>query len=112
MAKENMLQRALRRFASSNAELESEELQRKVREEGAVPIQNCEDRQRCGINGDYHTPSRSSGLGSRAPRRVRSGDIGMAGPATDSWNRSGSNPQGVGSDQLPRRKAADLQPAL
>ena len=29
MAKENMLQRALRRFTSSNAELESEELQRK-----------------------------------------------------------------------------------
>ena len=34
MAKENMLQRALRRFASSNAELESEDLQRKVRERG------------------------------------------------------------------------------
>ena len=29
---ENMLQRALRRFTSSNAELESEELQRNVRE--------------------------------------------------------------------------------
>ena len=34
MATENMLQRALRRFTSSNAELESEELQRNVREEG------------------------------------------------------------------------------
>ena len=51
MAKENMLQRALRRFASSNAELESQELQRKVREEGAVPIQNCEDRQRVQLTG-------------------------------------------------------------
>ena len=51
MARENMLQRALRRFASSNAELESQELQRKVREEGAVPIQNCEDRQRVQLTG-------------------------------------------------------------
>jgi hypothetical protein len=51
MAKENMLQRALRRFASSNADLESEELQRNVREEGAVPILNCEDRQRVQLTG-------------------------------------------------------------
>jgi RecG-like helicase len=51
MAKENMLQRALRRLASSNAELESEDLQRKVREEGAVPIQSCEDRQRVQLTG-------------------------------------------------------------
>ena len=29
MARENMLQRALRRFTSSNAELESEELQQR-----------------------------------------------------------------------------------
>jgi RecG-like helicase len=50
-----MLQRALRRFASSNAELESEELQRKVREEGAVPIQNCEDRQRVQLTGTVST---------------------------------------------------------
>ena len=55
MAKENVLQRALRRFASSNAELESEELQRKVREEGAVPIQNCEDRQRVQLTGTVST---------------------------------------------------------
>lgn len=55
MARENMLQRALRRFASSNAELESEELQRKVREEGAVPIQNCEDRQRVQLTGTVST---------------------------------------------------------
>jgi hypothetical protein len=51
MAKENMLQRALRRLASSNAELESEDLQRKVREEGSVPIQSCEDRQRVQLTG-------------------------------------------------------------
>jgi RecG-like helicase len=50
-----MLQRALRRFASSNAELESEDLQRKVREEGAVPIQNCEDRQRVQLTGTVST---------------------------------------------------------
>ena len=43
--KENVLQRALRRFTSSNAELESEDLQRTVRQEGAVPIRSCEDRQ-------------------------------------------------------------------
>ena len=55
MAKENMLQRALRRFASSNAELDSEDLQRKVREEGAVPIQNCEDRQRVQLTGTAST---------------------------------------------------------
>jgi RecG-like helicase len=55
MAKENMLQRALRRFASSNAELDSEDLQRKVREEGAVPIQNCEDRQRVQLTGTVST---------------------------------------------------------
>jgi RecG-like helicase len=55
MAKENMLQRALRRFASSNAELESEEMQRKVRAEGAVPIQNCEDRQRVQLTGTVST---------------------------------------------------------
>ena len=55
MARENMLQRALRRFASSNAELESEDLQRKVREEVAVPIQNSEDRQRVQLTGTVST---------------------------------------------------------
>ena len=51
MARENMLQRALRRLATSNAELESEELQRNVRHEGAVPIGNCEDRQQVSLTG-------------------------------------------------------------
>ena len=50
-----MLQRALRRFTSSNAELESEELQRNVREEGATPIQECEDRQRVQLTGTVST---------------------------------------------------------
>jgi RecG-like helicase len=51
MTKENMLQRAVRRMTSSNAELESEDLQRSVREEGSVPIQNCEDRERVQLTG-------------------------------------------------------------
>jgi RecG-like helicase len=55
MAKENLLQRALRRFASSTAELESEELQRNVREEGSIPIQQCEDRQRVQLTGVVST---------------------------------------------------------
>ena len=55
MTKENMLQRALRRFASSNAELESEELQQNVREEGAVPIRTCEDRQQVQLTGTVST---------------------------------------------------------
>ncbi len=55
MTKENMLSRALRRLASSNAELESEELQRNVREEGAVPIRTCEDRQQVSLTGTVST---------------------------------------------------------
>jgi RecG-like helicase len=55
MAKENMLQRALRRMTSSTAELESEDLQRNVREEGSVPIQKCEDRQRVQLTGTVST---------------------------------------------------------
>lgn len=49
--KENALARAFRRWASSNEELESQELQRNVRDEGAVPIQNCEDRQQVSLTG-------------------------------------------------------------
>ena len=55
MTKENMLARALRRLGSSNAELESEDLQRHVREEGAVPIRNCEDRQQVSLTGTIST---------------------------------------------------------
>ena len=55
MTKENMLQRALRRLASSNAELESEDLQRHVRDEGAMSIQSCEDRQQVSLTGTVST---------------------------------------------------------
>lgn len=51
MGRENMLQRALRRLATSNAELESEELQRNVEQEGAIPIGTCEDRQLVSLTG-------------------------------------------------------------
>ena len=55
MGKENMLQRALRRLATSNAELESEDLQRNVREEGAVPIGACQDREQVCLTGTIST---------------------------------------------------------
>ena len=51
MPKSNMLQRALHRLASTNAELESEELQRNVRDEGAVPISTCQDREQVCLTG-------------------------------------------------------------
>ena len=54
-AKESRFSRALRRLASSNAELESEELQQQVREAGAVPIQTCEDRQQVALTGTMAT---------------------------------------------------------
>jgi hypothetical protein len=63
MSKENMLQRALRRLATSNDELESEELQRHVREEGAVPIQTCEDRQQVSLTGTISTVTLSPRAG-------------------------------------------------
>jgi RecG-like helicase len=52
---ENMLQRALRRLAQSNEELESEDLQKTVQDEGAVPIRNCEDRQQVNLTGTVST---------------------------------------------------------
>jgi hypothetical protein len=55
MSKSNMLQRALHKLASSNAELESEELQENVRAEGAVPIRTCEDRQVVSLTGTVAT---------------------------------------------------------
>ncbi len=55
MSTENKLQRAWRRLASSNAELESEDLQRNVRDEGAVPIRTCEDRQQVSLTGTVCT---------------------------------------------------------
>lgn len=55
MGKESMVARALRRLASSTEELESEELQQHVRDEGAVPIQTCEDRQQVALSGRVST---------------------------------------------------------
>ena len=55
MAKENVLQRAFRRFASSNAELEADEMQQTVRSEGAQPIHSCEDREQVQLTGTIST---------------------------------------------------------
>lgn len=55
MGTENVLQRALRRLAQSNEDLESEDLQRTVEHEGAVPIRNCEDRQLVDLTGTVST---------------------------------------------------------
>ncbi len=55
MGKEGMLARAWRRLGSSNEELESEDLQRQVAEEGAVPIRTCEDRQQVSLTGTITT---------------------------------------------------------
>ena len=51
----NALKRALHRWVSSNAELESQELRRTVREEGAVPIDTCTDRQVVDLTGTVST---------------------------------------------------------
>jgi len=53
--KENMFSKALRRLGQSNAELESEDLQKAVEEEGAVPIRTCEDRQMVYLTGTVST---------------------------------------------------------
>jgi RecG-like helicase len=55
MGTENKLQRALRKLAQSNSELESEDLQKAVQHEGAVPIRNCEDRQLVDLTGTVST---------------------------------------------------------
>lgn len=54
-SREGLLHRTLRRFTSSNAELESEEMQQRVRNDGAVPIRNCEDRQLVSLTGTIAT---------------------------------------------------------
>ena len=43
------------RAATGGGAGRQQELQRKVREEGAVPIQNCEDRQRVQLTGTVST---------------------------------------------------------
>jgi len=55
VGKENMFTKALRRLSQSNAELESEDLQKAVHEEGAVPIWSCEDRQVVDLTGTVST---------------------------------------------------------
>lgn len=55
MGQGNMIQRALRRLASTNAELESEDLQKTVHDQGAVPIKDCEDRQVVSLTGSVST---------------------------------------------------------
>jgi hypothetical protein len=55
MGTENVLQRALRRLAQSNEELESEDLQKAVQDEGAVPIRTCQDRQLVSLTGTVST---------------------------------------------------------
>ncbi len=117
MTKENMLQRALRRLASSNAELESEDLQKNVRDEGAVPIQSCEDRQQVSLTGTVSTITIAPRAGHPALEvQLRDG----SGSVTLVWlgrrqipgHRPGSHAEGLGPDQLPRRKATPVQPAL
>lgn len=50
-----LFRRALRRLASSNEELEDEELQNTVRKNGATPISSCADRQLVDLCGDVRT---------------------------------------------------------
>lgn len=51
MSKNSLLQRIIHRLGSSNADLESEEMQRAVEAESAVPIHSCEDRQLVKLRG-------------------------------------------------------------
>lgn len=47
-----VVRRALKRLASSNAQLQDEDRQRVVREAGAMPISTCGDRQLVDLCGD------------------------------------------------------------
>lgn len=49
------LRRFLRRLASSNAELEAEELQKDTGAEGATPIAQCGERRRAQVAGTLRT---------------------------------------------------------
>jgi RecJ-like exonuclease len=51
MSKESLFQRTLRRLASTNADLESEDLQQTVKAEGSVPIKECSDREIVSLTG-------------------------------------------------------------
>jgi len=50
-----LVRRALKRLASSNAQLQDEDRQRQVRETGAMPINTCGDRQLVDLCGDVAT---------------------------------------------------------
>jgi len=66
VTKQGLLRRTFRRLVPSNAELESKELQRTVREEGAVPIFSCEDRQVVRLTGTVATVTLSPRAGQPA----------------------------------------------
>lgn len=51
----NVFQRALRKLAQSNEELDSEDMQASVRAAGATPIKTCEDRQVVHLTGTVST---------------------------------------------------------
>ena len=117
MGKENMLQRALRRLATSNAELESEELQRNVRDEGAVPIRTCQDREQVCLTGTVSTITLSPRAGHPALEvELRDGSgrghARLAGAPADPGHRRRADAQDPGPDQLPRGPPAGVQPAL
>lgn len=51
----NKLAKAWKRMLSSNAELESEDLQQASKEAGAVPIESCTDRDKVTLSGTVST---------------------------------------------------------
>lgn len=55
MSKNTLLRRVIHRLATSNADLESEEMQREVEAESAVPIRTCEDRALVRLRGTVMT---------------------------------------------------------
>lgn len=51
MGKGSLVHRIMHRLATSDAELESEEMQRAVEAESALPIRDCQDRQQVRLRG-------------------------------------------------------------
>ena len=85
MAKNSLLQRVIHRLATSDAELESEEMQRAVEAESAVPIRTCEDRQLVRLRGTVSNvtihprgghPALEVGCATAAARPAWSGSAG------------------------------------
>lgn len=80
MGKEGVLHRALRRLASTNAELEAKDLQRTVVQEGAQPIRDCEDRQvvnLCGVISTVTVNPRGGNLALEVELRDGSGIVNL-----------------------------------